>query len=69
VPRSVLDEIREGNWDFEPTDVDENHYDSTIALPGSNEKIDALAQRAEQGLPLWHSEDRLSYDETAEALV
>jgi hypothetical protein len=38
--------------DFEPTD----------ALPGSVEKIAVLAYRAEMGLPLWHRDDKVSYD-------
>ncbi len=29
----------------------------TAALPGSEEKIRVLAQRARRGLPLWHSLD------------
>ena len=68
MPESVLDAIRQGQWDFEPKDVESNDYNSTSALPGSNEKIDALASRALEGLPLWHPEDRQSYDDSEEAL-
>ena len=67
MPESVLDAIRQGQWDFEPNDVCENEYDSTGALPGSPEKIKELAERAEEGLPLWHPRDRRSYDDTEDA--
>ena len=66
---SVLDAIRQGHWNFEPEKVEPDDYDSTEALPGSNEKIDALASRAEEGLPLWHPQDRQSYDDTEDAFV
>ncbi|MEM7455381.1 MAG: hypothetical protein AAF456_13605 [Planctomycetota bacterium] len=66
---SVLDAIRQGNWDFEPKEVESNDYECTRALPGSNEKIAELALRARDGLPLWHPEDRLSYDDSEEALI
>ena len=69
VPESVLDAIRQGQWDFEPKAVESESYNSTGALPGSTEKIDALAERARDGLPLWHPNDRQSYDDTDEALV
>ena len=64
---SVLEAIRHGQWDFEPTDVKEEEYISTAALPGSNEKITMLAERAEEGLPLWHPGDRRSYDDSDDA--
>jgi hypothetical protein len=38
----------------------------TGALPGTAEKLDVLAERLRLGLPLWHPEDRLSYEEDAE---
>lgn len=63
---SVLDAIREGMWDYEPQNVEADQYASTRAMPGTREKLDVLAQRAEQGLPLWHDEDRLAYDEGGE---
>ena len=69
MPESVLDAIRQGQWDFEPNDVDANDYNSTAALPGSNEKISALAERAQDGLPLWHPRDRRCFDDTEEALT
>ena len=42
----------------------EEMYDSTAAMPGSEEKVKELAKRALEGLPLWHSEDRQTFDDT-----
>ena len=67
MPESVLEAIRHGQWDFEPSDVDEEEYNCTAALPGSNEKITALAERAEEGLPLWLPADRRSFDDSEDA--
>ncbi len=66
---SVLDAIRNGQWDFEPESVDAAEYDSTGSLPGSEDKIKKLADRAKEGLPLWHPKDRRSYDDSEQALV
>ncbi len=68
MPESVLDAIRQGQWDFEPNEVDAEEYHSTAALPGSNEKIGALAERAQDGLPLWHPRDRRCFDDTDDAM-
>ena len=65
VPNSVLDAIKMGIWDFEPEDA-EDEYDSTEALPGTNAKLDVLAKRVKQGLPLWHPEDRRAFDDADE---
>lgn len=69
MPESVLDAIRQGQWDYEPDVVASEEYDCTAALPGSNEKIDILAARAQDGLPLWHPEDRRSFDDSEEAYI
>lgn len=66
---SVLDAIRNGQWDFEPESVEANEFESTRSLPGSEDKIKTLADRAKEGLPLWHPEDRRSYDDSEQALV
>ena len=63
VSKSVLEAIREGDWFYEPVDVAPSRYDATAAVPGSREKIDVLAARAQEGLPLWHVHDRPDYDE------
>jgi len=65
---SVLEAIKQGQWDFEPERVETDEFDSTRALPGSDEKITKLAERIVDGLPLWHPGDRLSYDESERAL-
>lgn len=65
---SVLEAIRDGMWDYEPEDLHDEQYSATHAMPGTRAKLDVLARRAEQGLPLWHNEDRLEYggdDQTA----
>lgn len=64
---SVFDAIRNGHWDFEPKTVPESEFSSTCALPGTAEKVDILAARVSAGLPLWHSCDRLSYDDSEQA--
>lgn len=60
--QSVLDAIKSGDWNYEPDDAPANEiYDSTNALPGSDKKLEVLAERIQSGLPLWHPEDRLTY--------
>lgn len=58
---SVLDAIREGDWTFEPEVVEESAFEDTEAIPGSREKIDIMADRVRQGLPIWHSSDKRDY--------
>ena len=60
---SVLEAIRLGYWDFEPEDVAEAQFESTEAMPGTNDKLAILAKRVQEGLPLWHSCDRTDYEE------
>ncbi len=61
--KNVLDAIREGDWFFEPEDVDPGRYRSTSAIPGTKGKVEILAERARTGLPLWHERDRLDYED------
>jgi len=58
VPRSVLEAIKMGIWDFEPPEVEYNKFDASDAMPGTPEKLMLLAERARRGLPLWHVKDR-----------
>jgi len=58
VPRSVLEAIKMGIWDFEPPEVEFSKFDASDAMPGTQEKLFALAERARKGLPLWHVQDR-----------
>ena len=60
---SVLEAIREGIWDYEPEDARVEQYSATPAMPGSDSKLEVLAKRLAQGLPLWHPEDRQTYDD------
>jgi hypothetical protein len=53
-----LEAIKIGLWDFEPPEVDCGQFDSTDAMPGTKAKLDVLARRVEDGLPLWHPDDR-----------
>ena len=61
VPISVLEAVKMGIWDYEPPAVDDGCFNSTRALPGSDEKLAILAERLRQGLPLWHSKDCRNY--------
>ena len=45
--------------DFAPLETDE--FEPTEAPAGSNAKLEILAARVQQGLPLWHTEDRPDY--------
>jgi hypothetical protein len=61
--RNVLDAIRDGDWYFEPKEIDSGGYQATSAIPGTKEKLDVLADRVSSGLPLWHESDRSDYEE------
>ncbi len=63
VPKSVLDAIKMGFWDFEPPLVDSDHFDRADAMPGTKDKLSVLAERVKNGLPLWHPQDRDELDE------
>jgi hypothetical protein len=58
VPKSVLEAIKMGIWDFEPPEVEYNRFAAADAMPGTREKLSVLAERAQRGLPLWHANDR-----------
>jgi hypothetical protein len=61
--RNVLDAIRDGDWFFEPEQVEPGGFQATTAIPGTKEKLDVLADRVRAGLPLWHESDRCNYEE------
>jgi hypothetical protein len=63
VAKSVLEAIKQGEWDFEPELVEEKRFLATRAMPGTDEKLEILAERVRAGLPLWHGKDRTDYDE------
>ena len=39
MPRSVLDAIKLGMWDFEPDSATKSEFDRTAALPGIGEEL------------------------------
>ncbi len=58
MPKSVLEAIKMGFWDYEPPEVDFSRFDAADAMPGTKQKLQILADRVRDGLPLWHEEDR-----------
>ncbi len=60
--KSVLEAIREGDWYFEPEELDVSRFRPTTAIPGTDAKLAVLAERARAGLPLWHAGDRADYE-------
>jgi hypothetical protein len=64
--RSLLEAIRSGDWNYEPDLPAIEGVPATKAIPGSQEKLDVLAERLKQGLPLWHPRDRLDYEAWSE---
>jgi len=58
VPKSVLEAIKMGIWDFEPLEVENSEFDASDAMPGTKEKLRIMAERVRCGLPLWHEADR-----------
>jgi len=61
--KSVLEAIKQGEWSYEPEYISEDSFQSTVAMPGTNEKLSVMAARVEAGLPLWHGHDRTEYDD------
>jgi hypothetical protein len=45
--------------DFEPLEND--GFEPTLAVPGSEEKLDVLVGRIQVGNPLWHPDDRVDF--------
>ena len=64
MPKSVLEAIKDGEWDFEPPEVDQARYDAADAMPGTKKKLAIMAKRVQDGLPLWHEGDRSDVEET-----
>ncbi len=58
MPKSVLEAIKLGQWDYEPPEVSGELYDATDAMPGTQAKLKIMAERVRAGLPLWHPQDR-----------
>ncbi|HPM82376.1 MAG TPA: hypothetical protein PLF81_16825 [Candidatus Anammoximicrobium sp.] len=66
MPISVIEAVKMGIWDFEPDEQEASDFEATRAMPGTDEKLVVMAERVRQGLPLWHPEDRRTYDATGE---
>ena len=62
MPRSVLEAIKLGIFDFEPPEIEQNEFQAADAMPGTREKLSVLAERVQRGLPLWHAHDRDDID-------
>ena len=58
MPKSVLEAIKMGIWDFEPPRVDDTEFDASDAMPGTTAKLRVMAERVRCGLPLWNEADR-----------
>lgn len=65
-PRTVLDAIRQKQWNFEPHEIDREDYEACGSMPGTQDKITILAERVRRGLPLWHPSDRQDLDDLCE---
>ncbi|MGD9126290.1 MAG: hypothetical protein PVH19_02835 [Planctomycetia bacterium] len=58
MPKSILEAIKLGLWEYEPPEVSVEEYEATGNMPGTREKLDVLAERVAKGQPLWHPSDR-----------
>lgn len=58
MPKSVLEAIKLGQWDYEPPEVPMDQFEATDAMPGTKAKLEVMAERLRAGLPLWHPLDR-----------
>lgn len=62
MPKSVLEAVKLGLWDFEPATMESAQFAATGAMPGTKEKLEVLADRVRKGQPLWHPSDRDDMD-------
>lgn len=63
MPKSIIEAVKMGLWDFEPPETSIEEFDATCSMPGTKGKLEALAERAAAGLPLWHPSDCCEVDE------
>ena len=59
--RNVFEAILESGHDEDFLPEETAEFGETDAPAGSRAKIDILAERVMQGLPLWHPSDRSDY--------
>lgn len=67
MPKSVLEAIASGVWNFEPEKIETGDFPHTEALPGTETKLQVLSERLRLGLPLWHPNDRRHYSDQADS--
>lgn len=60
--RNVFEEIMATGHDEDFVPAITPEFCPTDAPAGSSAKVEVLAERVRKGLPLWHPEDRCSYD-------
>jgi hypothetical protein len=58
---NVFEAIVKYGHDEDFTPIVSEEFEATSAPAGSENKIEAFRRRVEQGLPLWHEEDRADY--------
>lgn len=63
MPKSIIDAVKQGLWDFEPNEVPSDTFEDTTEMPGTKAKLKIMAERVKLGLPLWHPTDRRELDE------
>lgn len=59
--RNVFEAILEFGHDEDFAPVETDQFIPTEAPAGSPEKLEVLARRIKEGLPLWHPDDRADY--------
>ncbi len=59
--RNVFEAILEFGHDEDFIPRESSEFLPTEAPAGSSEKLDVLARRIQQGVPLWHPDDRQDY--------
>ncbi len=62
MPKSVLEAIKLGHWDYEPPEAAPSEFEAADAMPGTKEKLLVMAERVRCGLPIWHEADREDFD-------
>lgn len=66
MPESIFDYLKRYEQGFEVDAEAEKSEDfrPTQDMPGTDAKIETMARRAFLGLPLWHPQDRRSYNDS-----
>lgn len=59
--RNVFDAILQFGHDEDFVPHENHDYIPTEAPAGSQEKLEILARRVQDGVPLWHPDDRADY--------